>query len=174
MTGIGIIVMFSQLSIHDSNALSFYATKTVLVGPKWFWSDQIDLDLTIMIWSRPKWNCQDQNELVRSKLWFSTKINHIWTWPFYFGRDQIIMVRPKPFWTDQNFFGHIEGQGINLQMRLKTCLHNIWMGPNGPKKIKTHPTSWQYPLINYFRPWYMYKNFWLFSNSKSVVRGMPP
>ena len=37
-----------------SNALSFYVTKTVLVGPKWFWSDQIDLDLTIMIWSRPK------------------------------------------------------------------------------------------------------------------------
>ena len=32
-------------------ALSFYVTKTVLVGPKWFWSDQIDLDLTIMIWS---------------------------------------------------------------------------------------------------------------------------
>ena len=31
-------------------ALSFYVTKTVLVGPKWFWSDQIDLDLTIMIW----------------------------------------------------------------------------------------------------------------------------
>ena len=28
------------------NALSFYVTKTVLVGPKWFWSDQIDLDLT--------------------------------------------------------------------------------------------------------------------------------
>ena len=37
-----------------TNALSFYVTKTVLVGPKWFWSDQIDLDLTIMIWSRPK------------------------------------------------------------------------------------------------------------------------
>ena len=36
------------------NALSFYVTKTVLVGPKWFWSDQIDLDFTLMIWSRPK------------------------------------------------------------------------------------------------------------------------
>jgi hypothetical protein len=35
-------------------ALSFYVTKTVLVGPKWFWSDQIDLDLTMMIWSQPK------------------------------------------------------------------------------------------------------------------------
>ena len=39
-------------SIYDT--LSFYVTKTVLVGSKWFWSDQIDLDLTIMIWSRPK------------------------------------------------------------------------------------------------------------------------
>ena len=29
-------------------ALSFYVTITVLVGPKWFWSDQIDLDLTII------------------------------------------------------------------------------------------------------------------------------
>ena len=53
-----------------------YVTKTVLVGPKWFWSDQIDLDLTLMIWSRPKWNGQDQNELIISKLWFSTKMNH--------------------------------------------------------------------------------------------------
>ena len=35
-------------------ALSFYVTKAVLVGPKWFWSDQIDMDLTIMIWSQPK------------------------------------------------------------------------------------------------------------------------
>jgi hypothetical protein len=37
-----------------NNALSFYVTNKVMVGPKWFWSDQIDLDLTIMIWSRPK------------------------------------------------------------------------------------------------------------------------
>ena len=34
-------------------ALSFYVTKTVLVGPKWFSSGQVDLDLTIMIWSQP-------------------------------------------------------------------------------------------------------------------------
>ena len=36
-------------SFEGINALSFY-----LVGPKWLWSDQIDLALTIMIWSRPK------------------------------------------------------------------------------------------------------------------------
>ena len=26
---------------------------------------------------------------------------------------QINLVTPKPFWTDQNCFGHIEGQGIS-------------------------------------------------------------
>ena len=101
------------------NALSFYVTKTGLVGPKWFWSDQIDLDLTIMIWSRPKWNGHDQNELVRSKLWFSTKMNHIWTWPIHFGRDHFILVmtisfwswpnhydpKSKSIWSEQNHFG---------------------------------------------------------------------
>ena len=45
---------FTCCNQGNSYALSFYVTKTVLVGPKWFWSDQIDLDLTIMIWSRPK------------------------------------------------------------------------------------------------------------------------
>ena len=40
-----------KVIILHTTALSFYVTKTVLVGPKWFWSDQIDLDLTIMIWS---------------------------------------------------------------------------------------------------------------------------
>ena len=85
--------------------MSFFVTKTVLVGPKWFWSDQIDdLDLTIMIWSWPKWYGHDQNELVRSKLWFSTKMNHnldltnpFWSWLFHYGYDQIIMVKSKSF-----------------------------------------------------------------------------
>ena len=36
------------------NALSFYVTKTVLVGPKRFWSDQIVLVTTKMKWSQPK------------------------------------------------------------------------------------------------------------------------
>ena len=96
---------FEKQKNHYTYALSFYVTKTVLVGPKWFWSDQIDLDLTIIIWSRPKWNGHNQNELVRSKLWFSTKMNHIWTWPINFGRDQIIMVKSKSIWSDQNNFG---------------------------------------------------------------------
>ena len=29
------------------------------------------------------------------------------------------MVRPKPFWTDRNCFGHIEGQGIRKKDRKK-------------------------------------------------------
>ena len=87
------------------NALSFYVTKTVLVGPKWLWSDQIDLDLTIMIWSQPKWNGHDQNELVRSKSWFSTKMNHIWNWPIHFGRDHFILVVTKSLWSSPNQFG---------------------------------------------------------------------
>ena len=73
--------------------------------PKQFWSDQIDLDLTLMIWSRPKWNGQDQNELVRSKLWFSTKMNHIWTWPIHFGPDHFILVVTKSLRSSPNQFG---------------------------------------------------------------------
>ena len=102
-------------SHNVTNALSFYVTKTVLVGPKWFWSDQIDLDLTIMIWSWTKWIGHDQNELVGSKLVFSTKtIYHrsnldptssFWSWPIHFGCDQIIMVWSKSIWSDQNHFG---------------------------------------------------------------------
>ena len=64
---IHLVRIYSTSANLFTYALSFYVTKTVLVGPKWFWSDQIDLDLTIMICSRPKWNGHDQNELVRSK-----------------------------------------------------------------------------------------------------------
>ena len=35
-----------------------------------------------------------------------------WSWPYHYGQVQINLVRPKPFWTDQNCFGHIEWQGI--------------------------------------------------------------
>ena len=43
------LISYYLFKYQNTNALSFYVTKTVLVGPKWFWSDQIDLDLTIMI-----------------------------------------------------------------------------------------------------------------------------
>ena len=51
MLNLGLINRRSHKLALQINALSFYVTKTVLVSPKWFWSDQIDLDLTIMIWS---------------------------------------------------------------------------------------------------------------------------
>ena len=35
-----------------------------------------------------------------------------WLWPNHYGQVQINLVRQKPFWTNQNCFGHIEGQGI--------------------------------------------------------------
>ena len=65
--------------MSDPYALFFYVTKTVLVGPKWFWSDQIDLDLTLMIWSWPKWNVQEQNEMVKTKMnWSGPNVIHFW------------------------------------------------------------------------------------------------
>jgi hypothetical protein len=36
-----------------------------------------------------------------------------WLRPNHYGQVQINLVRPKPFWTEQNCFGHIEGQGIS-------------------------------------------------------------
>ena len=46
-----------------------------------------------------------------------------WSWPNHYGQVQINLVRPKPFWTDQNCFGHIERQGIrNLQEQVKKVL----------------------------------------------------
>ena len=92
-------------------ALSFYVTKTVLVGPKWFWSDQIDLDLTIMIWL---W----QNEMVTTKMnWSGPNVIHfgrksqfgpeqfILVVTISFCHNQIIMVKSKSIWSDQNHFG---------------------------------------------------------------------
>ena len=35
-------------------------------------------------------------------------------WPNHYGQVQINLVRPKSFWTDQNCFGYIEGQGIRV------------------------------------------------------------
>ena len=36
-----------------------------------------------------------------------------WLWPNHYGQVQINLVRPKPFWSDQNCFGHIEGLDIS-------------------------------------------------------------
>ena len=89
-----------------------------LVGPKWFRSDQIDLDLTIMIWSR-------QNEMVTTRMNWSGPNCGFLPITIIFWPNQFILVMtisfwlwPKPFWTDQNCFGHIEGQDIGT--------YNFW------------------------------------------------
>ena len=35
----------------------------------------------------------------------------LWSSPNQFGQTKTILVRPKPFWIDQNCFGHLKGQG---------------------------------------------------------------
>ena len=103
-----------------SNALSFYVTKTVLVGPKWFWSDQQnEMVTTKMNWSGPNVIHSGIKSQLGPDQFNLVVTNSIWSWPFYFGRDQIIMVKSKSIWSDQNHlgptktvFGHIEGQGI--------------------------------------------------------------
>ena len=84
---------------------SFGWSKMVLVWPNWFGLDHNDLVSTKMKWSRPKWIGQVQ-------MWFILVENHnldltnsFWSWPFHFGRDQIIMVKSKSIWSDQNHFG---------------------------------------------------------------------
>ena len=42
-----------------------------------------------------------------------------WLWPNHYGQVQINLVRLKPFWTNQNCFGHIEGQGITVKSKSK-------------------------------------------------------
>ena len=41
-----------------------------------------------------------------------------WLRPNHYGQVQINLVRPKPFWTDQNCFGHIKGQGIKHMIKV--------------------------------------------------------
>ena len=107
--------------------------------PKQFWSDQIDMDLTIMIWLWPKWIGHNQNDLVGSKLvlliYHSSNLdptNSFWSWPNHYGQMQINLVRPKPFWTNQSCVGHIGRQGIRMFMpsnvfRIKMLYHPFFI-----------------------------------------------
>ena len=52
-----------------------------------------------------------------------------WSRPDHYGQVQINLVRPKPFWTDQNCFGHIEGQGITVLIHLSSE-NIIWCAGN--------------------------------------------
>ena len=55
-----------------------------------------------------------------------------WSCPHHYGHVQINLVRPKPFWTDQNCFGQIQGQGIS-------CLQKV--GKKGKKFGQTRAVA---------------------------------
>jgi hypothetical protein len=73
--------------------------------PKQFWSDQIDLDFTIMIWPRPKWNAQVQ-------IWFVLVENH------NLDLTKTVLVGPKWFWSDQ----------IDLDLTIMIWSRPKWIG----------------------------------------------
>ena len=76
------------------SALSFYVTKAVLVGPKWFWSDQINL-----VW--PNWFGLDHDDLVTTKTnWSGPNVIHFGR-KYQFGPDQFILVVSISFCQDQ-------------------------------------------------------------------------
>ena len=85
----------------------------VLVWPNWFGLDHNDLVSTKMNWSGPncdflpKWITFGPDQFI-----FVVTIS-FWSWPNHYVQVQINLVRPKPYWTDQNCFGHIEGHGIS-------------------------------------------------------------
>ena len=65
-----------------------------------------------------------------------------WSWPNHYGQVQINLVRPKPFWTNQNCFGYIEGQGISFlpifsSRRRKSQLWNPMIFPRFTSPRKT-------------------------------------
>ena len=108
-----------------------------------------------------------------------------WSRPNHYGQVQINLVRPKPFWTDQNCFGHIKGQGISLDKNEMVTTKMNWSGPNCdfiPKWITFGPDQfiwvvtisfWSGPnrygqlQINLVRP----KPFWTDQNCFGHIEG---
>jgi hypothetical protein len=104
---------------------SFGRSKMVLVWPNWFGLAHNNLVTTKMKWSWPKWIAKVQivifyqNEsqfgpdqfilVVTISFYIVTK--SLLSSPNQFGRTKTILDQPKPFWINQNCFGHIEGQG---------------------------------------------------------------
>ena len=84
---------------------SYGRSKMVLVWPNWFGLDHNDLVSTKMKWSQPKWIGQVQIVIFYQNESHLDLTNSFWSWPFHFGRDQIIMVKSKSIWSDQNHFG---------------------------------------------------------------------
>ena len=77
--------------------------------------------------------------------------------PNWFGLDHNDLVRPKPFWTDQNCFGHIEGQGIkSFSITIEEARYffernsnwNSWKIPQQFKYSKAMTKCWLERLKN--------------------------
>ena len=69
-----------------------------------------------MNWLRP--NCDSFLQFGRDQFILVVTIS-FWSRPNHYGQVQINLVRPKPFWTDQNCFGDIEGQGIIVPFQVQ-------------------------------------------------------
>ena len=70
----------------------------------------------------------------------------------------LYMIFPKNFFLNGNHMSMANivcKSSFLFQVENKKCYWNCWLGPsNRPnQEIKLHPTSWQYPLINYLS-WY--------------------
>ena len=106
---------------------SFGRTKMVLVWPNWFGLDHNDLSSTKMKWSGP--NCDLLSKWITfgPEQFILVVTISFWSWPNHYGQAQINLVRPKPFWTDQNCFGHIEGQGKNVLFKCQLSTKKIFL-----------------------------------------------
>ena len=74
---------------------------------------------TKMNWSSPKFDFLPKWITFGPDQFIFVVTISFWSWPNHYGQVQINLVGPKPFWTDQNCFGHIEGQGITVLCRSK-------------------------------------------------------
>ena len=103
------------------NQNSLGRSKMVLVWPNLFGLHHNDLVITKVKWSRPKWIGQVKMGFILVENHNLDLTNSFWSRPNHYGQVQINLVRPKPFCTDQNCFGHIEGQGIKVLKYPKNC-----------------------------------------------------
>ena len=110
----------------SSYVLSLFVTKMVLVWPNWFGLDHNDLVTTKINWSGPNVIHFGRKSQFVPDQFILVVIISFWSWPNHYGQVQINLVRPKPFWTDQNCFGHIEGQGIRLVVIIFSHSLQMW------------------------------------------------
>ena len=102
----------------SSNTLSFYGSKIILDRPNNFGWVPIFLDESNLFWFGPNHFGQVQIIEITPEKYNLNLTKMIWTRPKRFGPDQKNLYSSKTIWTVQNHFGPIEGQGINLKSKL--------------------------------------------------------